>query len=285
MFFTTPSSTMPSFRPWTSSAALLRTRLLQHRAAADDDVAAGAVHLEDLEGLRLAHQRADVAHGADVHLAARQEGDGAAEIHREATLYPAEQDAVHALVGGEGLLQVRPGFLAPRLLTGEDDRAVLVLVALDEKVHHIAGLHLGLHALGCEFLEGNAAFALEADIHHGEVIIDADDLAGDDGAGEAGIGAQHLVEKRGEIFPRTRGGVVGTCHVKVLSWVLCGAWPRMPVLRHTPRSDGTSRLAAPSGGTARKGRVTVHPDPVFSMSGINLCYIRRVRRSVKRKSA
>ena len=49
-----------------------------------------AVHLEDLEGLRRAHQRADVAHRADVDLAARQERHGAAEIDGEAALDPAE---------------------------------------------------------------------------------------------------------------------------------------------------------------------------------------------------
>ena len=50
-------------------AALLGAGLLQHGAAGDHDVAAGAVHLEDLERLRRAHQRADVAHRADVDLA------------------------------------------------------------------------------------------------------------------------------------------------------------------------------------------------------------------------
>ncbi len=38
--------------------ALLGAGLLQHGAARDDDVAARAVHLEDLERLRRAHQRA-----------------------------------------------------------------------------------------------------------------------------------------------------------------------------------------------------------------------------------
>ncbi len=37
--------------------ALLGTRLFQHRAARHHDVAAAAIHFEDLEGLRLVHQR------------------------------------------------------------------------------------------------------------------------------------------------------------------------------------------------------------------------------------
>ena len=43
------------------------------------------------------HQRADVAHGTDVDLAARQEGDGAIEIDRETALDLVEDDAFDAL--------------------------------------------------------------------------------------------------------------------------------------------------------------------------------------------
>src|SRR4051812_16495769 len=132
--------------------ALLRTRLLEDSAAADHDVAAGAVHLEDLEGLRAAHQRADIAHRADIDLAAGEEGHGAAEIDGEAALHPAEDGAVDALLRLVGLLEVGPGLLAPRLLTAEDDGAVAVLVALDEELDDVARLHLGLLALRREFL-------------------------------------------------------------------------------------------------------------------------------------
>ena len=78
-------------------AALLGAGLLQHGAAGDHDVAAGAVHLEDLERLRRAHQRADVAHRADVDLAAGQERHRAAEIDGEAALDTAVDGAVDAL--------------------------------------------------------------------------------------------------------------------------------------------------------------------------------------------
>ena len=55
----------------------LGAALLEHGAARNHDVAPRAIHLEDLERLRRAHQRADIAHRADVNLAAWQEGDGA----------------------------------------------------------------------------------------------------------------------------------------------------------------------------------------------------------------
>ena len=101
-----------------------------------------AVHLEDLERLRRAHQRADVAHRADIDLAARQERHGAAEIDGEAALDPAVDRAVDALLALERLLQIGPGFLAPRLLARQHDGAVTVLVALDIELDDVAGLDL-----------------------------------------------------------------------------------------------------------------------------------------------
>src|SRR5690606_39764996 len=62
---------------------LLGTALFEHRAARHDDVAATAIHLEDLEGLRVVHERGDVADRTDVDLRTRQEGDGAVQIRSE----------------------------------------------------------------------------------------------------------------------------------------------------------------------------------------------------------
>src|SRR3546814_6745007 len=59
--------------------SLLGAGFLEHRAARDDDVAALAVHLQDLERLRHVHQRGHVAHRADIDLAAGQEGDRSEE--------------------------------------------------------------------------------------------------------------------------------------------------------------------------------------------------------------
>ena len=83
----------------------------QHGAARDDDVAAAAVHLEDLEGLRNVHQRLHVAHRADIDLAAGQEGDGAIEIDGEAALDAAEDHAVDALAFAEFGFELVPGWL------------------------------------------------------------------------------------------------------------------------------------------------------------------------------
>ena len=123
--------------------ARLGAALLEHGAARDDDVAARAVHLEDLERLRRAQERRDVAHRADIDLAARQERDGAVEIDGEAALDPAEDRAGDALVRLEILLELGPGFLAPRLLARDLRLAVLVLHALEIDLDDVAGLDLG----------------------------------------------------------------------------------------------------------------------------------------------
>ncbi len=165
-----------------------------------------AVHLQDLERLRRAHQRADVAHRADVHLAAGQEGHGAGEIDGEAALDAAEDHAGDALVVLEGLLELGPGFLAARLLARQHGFAVLVFHALEIDLDHVADLDLGLLAGGGEFLERDAAFGFQADIDEGEVVLDGDDDALEHAAFEAVAGAERFLEQRGETVLAIFGG-------------------------------------------------------------------------------
>ncbi len=158
--------------------------LLEDGAARDDDVAARPVHLEDHEGLRGAHERRDVAHGADVDLAARQERHGARQVDREAALHAAEDGAGDALGLLEGLLELLPGFFAAGLLARQHDLAVDVLVALDEDLDLVArGEFRRLSGRG-EFLERNPALGLEADVDQREVALDRNDGAFDDRAFE-----------------------------------------------------------------------------------------------------
>ena len=140
----------------------------------------------------------DVAHRADVDLAAGQEGDRAAEIDGEAALDPAVDRAGDALAALEGLFEVGPGLFAPRLLARQHDRAVAVFVALDIEFDHVAGLDLRLGAGRAEFLKGDAAFGLQADIDDGEFVGEPEDPAGDDRAVEAGIAAESFIEQGGE---------------------------------------------------------------------------------------
>ena len=187
--------------------ALLGAALLEHGAARDDDVAAAAIHLQDLERLRHVHQRRDVAHRADVDLAARQEGDRAVEIDGEAALDLVEDDAFDLLVLLEGLLELDPALFAARLVARDDGLAERVLDALEIDLDLVADAGRGIAAVIGEFLEGDAAFRLQADVDDGHVLFDGDDPALDDRALEGLVVAVGLVEKRGEILARRRGGL------------------------------------------------------------------------------
>ena len=182
--------------------ALLGARRLQDLAARDDDVAAPAVHLEDLEGLRRVHQRADVAHRSHVHLAARQERDGAVEIDGEAALDLVEDDAFDLLLGVEFLLEPRPALLAARLLARQHRLAQRVLDALQVDLDRVADLELGRLAGNGELAHRHAAFHLQADVDHGQVLLDGGDRALDDAALEGIVVGQRFAQQRGEVVAR-----------------------------------------------------------------------------------
>ena len=188
--------------------ALLGARLFQHGAAGDDDVAAAAIHFQNLELLRHVHQRRHVADRPDVDLRARQEGHGAVEIDGEAALDLIEDDAGHLLLIVEGLLQLAPAFLAPRLVARQHRFAERVLDALKVDLDGVADLDVGLAAGGGEFAQCDAPFGFGADVDDGHILFDADDLALDDGAFQqrAAMG-KGLFEHRGKVF--TRGCLSG----------------------------------------------------------------------------
>ena len=173
--------------------ALLGERILQHRAAGDDDVAAPLVHLQDAEGLRRIHQRADVAHRADVHLAARQEGHGAVEIDGEAALDLVEDLAGDGLVLLEHLFEPDPALFAARLLARQHRLAERVLDALQVDLDLVAGDKLPVASADAEFLEGHPPLDFQADIDDGHVLLDRDHASLDDGAlGEVALGERTL---------------------------------------------------------------------------------------------
>ena len=182
--------------------ALLGAGLLKDSPAGDDDVAAGTVHLEDGEGLLLAHQGPDVANRADVDLGARQEGGGAAEIDGEAALHPADDGAHHRLALAEHALEPRPGLLAAGLLTADDRLAGGVLNALQEHLDRVADFGSRLAVAGLELLDLDAALGLEAHVHDQEVLLDADHVAVHHGALVQVAPRQALVEQRREVVAR-----------------------------------------------------------------------------------
>ena len=194
---------------------VLGARLFHDGTARHDDVAPAAVHLEDLELLGLPHQRANVAHRADIDLAARQERHGAAQIDSEAAFDATEDRAHDTFLVGEGLLENGPGFLAARLVARQDGLTFLVFHAIDEDVDQVAFLDLRRARPVGELAQSDATFGLEADIDGDEIVGDANDTALDDRSFEARRTAERFVEEccelvAGRVVRRlTQGAALG----------------------------------------------------------------------------
>ena len=187
--------------------ALLGAGLFQHGAARHHDVAAAAIHLEDLERLRIVHQRRDVADRPDIDLRARQEGHRAVEIDGEAALDLIEDDAVHLLVVVEGLLELAPAFLAARLVARQHGLAERIFDAVEKHLDLVADLEFAFAAGPCEFAQRHAAFGLQADVDDGHVLLDRNNGALDDGAFLQVAAGKGLVEHGGKIVA---GRIIGS---------------------------------------------------------------------------
>src|SRR3984957_5120426 len=187
--------------------ALFGAGLFENRAARHHDVAAAAIHLEDLERLRIVHQRCDVADRADVDLRARQEGDRAVEVDGEAALDLVEDDAVHLLVIVEGLFQLAPALLAARLVARQHGLAERILDAVEKHLDHVADLEFAFFAGPGEFAQRHAAFGLQADVDDGHVLLDRNNGALDDGAFLQIAAGEGLVEHGGKIVT---GRIIGS---------------------------------------------------------------------------
>ncbi|MET3786711.1 hypothetical protein ABIC24_004338 [Methylobacterium radiotolerans] len=191
--------------------ALLGAALLEDRAARHDDVAAAPIHLEDLERLRGAQQRGDVADRTDIDLRARQERHGAVEVDGVAALDLVEDRAGDAVVVLERLLELDPALLAARLVARDDGLAERVLDPVDVDLDLVADLQLALAAGTGEFLERDTAFRLGADVDDGHVLLDRDDATLDDGAFGDLVFEEALLEEGCEILAARATPQSGTC--------------------------------------------------------------------------
>jgi hypothetical protein len=192
--------------------ALLGTGLFQHGAARHHDVAAPAIHFQDLERLRLVHQRRHVADRPDVDLAARQERDRPVEIDGEAALDLVEDDAGHLLVLVERLLELAPALFPTSLVTGQDGLAERVLDPLQIDFDGIANLDLRLPAGPREFAQRDAPLGLGTDVDDGEILFDPDHDPLHHGALLGAALGEGLFEHLREVFARRRGGLGGGGH-------------------------------------------------------------------------
>jgi hypothetical protein len=180
--------------------ALGAVLLLHHRAARDHHVVALAVQLDDLELLLLTFQVGRVAHRAHVHQGAGEEGAHRAELHSEAALDLAVDQALDRITGLEGLLQIIPGGEALGLLAGQAGDAVAVLHRIERDHYLVADRHLQM-ALGTqELASGDDALGLETGVDDHAVIGDLHHGTGHDGAGIELGGVQTLFKQFSEAF-------------------------------------------------------------------------------------
>ena len=138
MFLTTPFRTWPTCELLHQVLALVGPLVLEDDAAADHDVAAALVELDDLELEGLAEQLVDVRHPAERDLAARQEGVDAHQVHHHAALDLLDQGALDRLVALVRHPDLFPDPHEVGLLLGQDDRPLLVLEVLEEDLDFIA---------------------------------------------------------------------------------------------------------------------------------------------------
>src|SRR5579863_5051957 len=232
--------------------ALFGAGLFQNRAARHHDVAAAAIHLEDLERLGVVHQGGDIANRADIDLRTRQEGHRAIEIDGEAALDLIEDDAVHLLIVVEGLLELAPAFLAARLVARQHGFAERILDAVEKHLDLVTDLEIAFAAGPGEFSQRHAAFGLQADVDDGHVFLDRDNLALDDGAFLQVAAPEGLVEHGGKIFTGRIIGISSRSHL----FSRCGDSPAIRVKGRyrTRRVRVPQTLTTASQVFARAGR-------------------------------
>src|SRR4029079_7085476 len=160
-------------------ALLLRVLLFEDRLAREHDVAALLVDLDDAHAQLLAAQAVQVAHGAQVHLAAGQEG-AHADVHGQPALHALDDAAGDDAALLVGALHVVPDLHLLGLLLGEDHVAFLVLRLLQEHVHGVPDLDVHLPRLVAELLDGDDALGLVADVDDHLGLGDLQDDALDD---------------------------------------------------------------------------------------------------------
>jgi hypothetical protein len=163
MFLTTPIRILPSSRLPEGVALLLRVLLFEDGLAREHDVAALLVDLDHAHAQLLALEAVQVAHGADVDLAAGQER-AHADVDGEAALDALDHTAGDDAALHVGALDVVPHLHLLGLLAREHDVAVAVLGLLEQDVDAVADLDRDLAVLVAELLDGDDALGLVADV-------------------------------------------------------------------------------------------------------------------------
>src|SRR5687768_15951197 len=158
---------------------LLGILLFKEHLAREHDVAALLVDLDHAHAELLPLQRVEIAHRSNVDLAARQKRADA-NVHREAALDPFHDAADHDFAFGKGALDLVPNLHLLGLLARQHDVAFTVFRALEQHVDHVSFTNNYLAGFIEEFVYGDDAFGLVADVDDDFVCRDLQDGALDD---------------------------------------------------------------------------------------------------------
>ncbi len=131
MFLTVPLTVLPLFNSAEQLAALLGALGFDELAAAEDDVLALFVQLDDFALEGLAFVNAQVLRGDDIDLGTGQERLDA-HVEHEAALDHGLDLAADETAVVEDLDDLFPVLFLGRFFLGEDDHALIVLEALEE---------------------------------------------------------------------------------------------------------------------------------------------------------
>ncbi len=179
--------------------------LFQHGTARHDDVVALAVELDDLELHLLVFVRSGVLDRTHVDQRTRQEGAQTGNHHGETALDLALHHAGDDAALVHRRFQVEPRGQLLGALARQLGGAEAVFDGFDGDRHEIADLRFELALVVLEFLQGNQALGLEAGVHRHEVVVDADDLGGDDLALAHFLVREGLLEQGGKAFHGSGG--------------------------------------------------------------------------------
>ena len=100
------------------------------------------------------------------------------------------------------LLEAGPALFAASLVARENGLTESVLDALEVDFDGVADLDIARLAANAELLQRHAAFHLEAHVDDREVLLDANDLALDDGTFEKVVLGEAFGKHRGEVVTR-----------------------------------------------------------------------------------
>ena len=157
--------------------ALVGPLVLQYHPAADHDVAAPLVELDDLELVGLPQQLVDVRYPPQRDLAAGQEGIDAHEVYHHAALDLLDQGSLDRLIALVGHADLLPDPHEIGLLLRQDDGTFLIFQVLQEDFDLVSLLQqVGV----LELIQRDRPLRLEADIEDYRIVGDPEDLGFDD---------------------------------------------------------------------------------------------------------